>query len=80
MQFICQFKSNIEKVESFTYFCSVISNDRDIKIEINCRISKATNAFRKLNKIWKVDKIILGTKLKLIIDIVVAVLLSTYKI
>ena len=55
----------IEEENEFMYLGSQITNDGDVKAELNNRISKAAYAIHRLNKIWKDKNISLKTKMKL---------------
>ena len=67
--------SNLKEVNNFIYLGSRMSNDGDIRAEINIRIGKSSCAFNYLKNVWKEDRISLATKLKLFNAIVISVLL-----
>ena len=48
----------------FTYLGSSINSQGSMYHEINCRIRKASTAFKQLNKIWTSKKFTLKTKLR----------------
>ena len=55
----------LKNVDSFVYLGSTLTNDCSLDKEINLRISKATGAFKKLQKrVWKPHSIKLNTKIE----------------
>ena len=68
-------KTELKKVEKFTYLGCKISQDGNIRNEAGITVRKAGSAFRKLNKVWKAQKISLSTKLKLFSSIVKPILI-----
>ena len=67
---------NIEKVNSFKYLGSILSNKSSIAEDINNRLSKASKVFRGLNGlIWYKTSIRLETKIKLFRSIILSILL-----
>ena len=66
---------NLKEVEQFTYLGCNITNDGDIRNEINIRIGKAGAAFRNMSKVWSNRIISLRTKIRLYDSIVTSILL-----
>ena len=65
----------LKEVEQFTYLGSRVAIDGNCVPEIRNRISKATDAFNKLNNIWKNKNIKQNTKLNIYRSNVLSVLL-----
>ena len=55
----------LPSAETYTYLGSVVRRDGDTKEDIQSRLSKARNAFRSLNTVWKSSQYNIKTKLKL---------------
>lgn len=68
-------EEDIEKVSSFCYLGSIISEDGGTTEDIRCRIKKATAAFAQLRPIWKNKQISRKTKLRIFQSNVKSVLL-----
>ena len=55
----------LPSTETFTYLGSVVRQDGGTKEDIHSRLSKATNAFRGLNAVWRSSQYSIKTKVKL---------------
>ena len=55
----------LASTETFTYLGSVVKQDGGTKEDIQSRLSKARNAFRSLNAVWRSSRYSVKTKLKL---------------
>ena len=66
---------NLKEAEQFTYLGCSITNDGDIRNEINIRIGKAGAAFRNMSKVWSNGTISLRTKIRLYDSIITSILL-----
>ena len=65
----------IHEVEKFVYLGCEVRMDGDIRNEVGIMIGKAGAAFRKMEKVWTEKGMSLRTKLKLLNNIVLSVLL-----
>ena len=55
----------LPSTETFTYLGSVVRQVGGTKKDIQSRLSKARNAFRSLNEVWRSSQYSIKTKLKL---------------
>ena len=55
----------LPSTETFTYLGSIVRQDGGTKKNIDSRLSKARNAIRSLNAVWKSSQYSIKTKLKL---------------
>ena len=55
----------LPSTETFTHLGSVVRQDGGTKEDIHSRLSKATNAFRGLNAVWRSSQYSIKTKVKL---------------
>ena len=55
----------VENVKQFQYLESIITNDGDVEIDIRKIIGQATTVLKKMDKIWKSNKISLKIKRQL---------------
>ena len=65
----------VEEVKEFTYLGSTVTEDGDSSRDIDLRITKATQAFGALFKIWKSKKLSMKTKVRIFKSNVLSVLL-----
>jgi hypothetical protein len=73
----------IDDVERFTYLGSILATDGGSEIDAKCRIGKAAAVFRRLEKVWKSQKLDLKAKLRLYHSIVLPTVLyscETWKV
>ena len=63
------------RTETFTYLGSVVRQDGGTNEDIHSRLSKARNAFRSLNAVWKSSQYSIKTKLKLYQSYILSTLL-----
>ena len=65
----------LPSTETFTYLGSVVRQDGSTKVDIQSRLSKARNAFRNLNAVWRSLQYSIKTKLKLYRSCILSTLL-----
>ena len=65
----------LPRTETFTYLGSVVTQDGGTKEDIQSGLSKARNAFRSLNAIWRSPQYSIKPKLKLYQSCVLSTLL-----
>jgi len=65
----------LEDVEEFVYLGSKLSLDGDCHLEINARISKASQAYAMLRSIWRANSLSVHTKLRIFKSNVLSILL-----
>ncbi|XP_053400610.1 uncharacterized protein LOC128557341 [Mercenaria mercenaria] len=68
-------QTNIEDVETFTYLGGIITSKGGSDEDIDSRIGKGRNQFRRLRKIWTSSIFSIQTKVKLFNSLVMSVLL-----
>jgi len=61
---------NLEKVATFPYLESIISDDTTCSADIKSRLAKASGIRASLSKVWKSHRISVGTKVKLMKSLV----------
>ena len=65
----------LPSTETFTYLGSVVRQDGGTNDDIQSRLSKARNAFRSLDAVWRSSQYSIKTKLKLYQSCVLSALL-----
>ena len=65
----------LPSTETFNYLGSFVRQDGGTKEDIHSRLSKARNAFRSLNAVWRSSQYSIKTKLKLYHSCVLSTLL-----
>ena len=65
----------LPSTETSTYLGSVVRQDGSTKVDIQSRLSKARNAFRNLNAVWRSSHYTIKTKLKLYRNCMLLILL-----
>ena len=60
----------LPSTETFTYLGSVVRQDGGTNKDIQSRLSKARNAFRSLNAVWRSSQYSIKTSLKLYLSCV----------
>ena len=56
----------IDQVGSFTYLGSIVSKDGGSSNDVKSRIAKPQGVFSQLKKVWKIRKICLQTKIRIL--------------
>ena len=64
----------IEDVKTFTYLGGIVTTEGGCDQDINSRLGKAKQQFRRLKKIWNTSKFSVQTKLRLFNSLIVSVL------
>lgn len=64
----------IEDTETFTYLGGIVTTEGGCDQDINSRLGKAKQQFRRLKKIWNTSKLSLRTKVRLFNSLVISVL------
>ena len=57
-------RKKVEVVDDFTYLGNSINSNGDMDKELDCRVGKASAAFKQLGKIWRSKKFSLKTKMR----------------
>ena len=65
----------LPSTETFTYLGSVVRQDGSTKVDIQSRLSKARNAFRNLNAVWRSSQYSIKTKLRFYQNCILSILL-----
>ena len=63
---------HIDNVKQFKYLGSIITDDGDVEIDVQSRIGQATSVFKRMDKVWKSNKISLKIKIQLYYSIVLS--------
>ena len=63
----------IDNIKQFKYLGSIITDDGDVEIDIRSRIGQATSVFKRMDKVWKSNKISLKIKIQLYYSIVLSI-------
>ena len=47
----------IDNIKQLKYLGSIVTDDGDVEIDVRSRIGKATSVFKRMDKVWKSNKI-----------------------